>query len=81
MEHTFDKQQTALFLADGHPGYAPGRQHDIAEIDLLPQDQLIIILTDLHAIADGAETLLGTMPDGTIVYIGDAPRNPIPPRN
>lgn len=81
MEITFDKQQTALFLADGHPGYAPGQQHDISEIDLLPQDQLIIILTDLYAIADGAETLLGTMPNGTTMYIGDAPRNPIPPTN
>jgi hypothetical protein len=80
-ETTFDKQQTALFLADGHPGYAPGQQNDIAEIDLLPQDEFIRILSDLNVEANNAETVYGTMPDATIVEIGDAPRRPIPPTN
>lgn len=78
METTFNKQQTALFLADGATGYAPGEQHHISEIDMLPQDEFIRILSDLNDQADSAETLYGTWPDNTVIQIGTAPRRPIP---
>lgn len=79
METTFNKQQTALFLADNATGYAPGQQDEIALIDSLTTDEIRTQLTDLNDQADNAETLFGTWPDNTVIEIGTAPRRPIPP--
>lgn len=81
MEITFNKLDTALFLAPVYPAYGDEMyQNEIAGFPYT-QDGLIAALTDLHNQVAEADSIKGTMPDSTIVEIGDAPRRPIPPTN
>ena len=81
MEITFTQTQTALFLAPVYPAYASEAEQNTIAGFPMTHDELIIRLTNLRDVAAEADSIKGTMPDSTIVEIGDAPRRPIPPNN
>jgi hypothetical protein len=68
---TFDKQETALYLADGDFWNSVSADQTT--------DQLDTQLGNLYDAADlelDPTKLMGTMPDDTIVCIGTSPRRP-----
>lgn len=70
---TFDKQETALYLADG--------DFWNAVVGVVSYDAMDSQLASLHYAADtelDPTKLMGTMPDDTIVCIGTSPRRPRP---
>lgn len=69
---TFNKQETALFLADGDFWYAVSANKSKAELSN-QLDHLYETANDV-----GEDNLYGTFPDDTVVCIGTSPRRPKP---